>query len=299
MPNSNFMQIKKILLLLLILTVFSCKNKKQTEALQIVREWTGKEILIPDDVQCAVMGKDTTSSVCRTLMDAEYKVLLYVDSTGCSSCRLKLFLWETLISEADSLFQKKLSFLFFFQPKNRREFDFLFRKEQFNHPVFLDMNNSINRLNHFPPKTEYQCFLLDKNNKVQMIGNPSLSPQIWKLYKQVISGQTQEQEHRTPVTNVSVSSTEIKLNDLQKNKKSVATFTLKNIGNQPLSINSIDASCGCTKPVWDKSPVAPGKETSVTLEIQPEDAGFFHKTVQVYCNTEKGVITLVISGEVK
>jgi hypothetical protein len=281
----------------LILTVFSCKDKKQTEALRIVSEWTGKEILIPDDVQCIVRSRDTTSNVCRTLMDAEYKVLLYVDSIGCSSCRLKLSLWQTLISEADSLFQGKLSFLFFFQPKSRKEFNFLFLRERFSHPVFLDMNNSINRLNHFPQKTEYQCFLLDKNNKVQMIGNPSLSPQIWKLYKQVISGQIQE--HKTPVTNVSVSSTEIKLNDLQKNKKSVATFTLKNIGNQPLSINSIDASCGCTKPVWDKSPVAPGKETSVTLEIQPEDAGFFHKTVQVYCNTEKGVISLAISGEVK
>jgi hypothetical protein len=288
---------KKILWLLLILTIFACKDKRPTEALQIVREWTGKEILFPDDVQCVVTGKDTTPNACRTLIDAEYKVLLYVDSTGCSSCRLKLFLWETVISEADSLFQGKLSFLLFFQPKSKRDFDFLFRLKQFSYPVFLDMNNSINRLNHFPPKTEYQCFLLDKTNKVQAIGNPSLSPQVWKLYKQVISGQ--KQEHGTPVTNVSVSSTEIKLDDLQKDKKSVAVFTLKNIGNQPLSINNIDASCGCTKPYWDKNPIPPGKETSVTLEIQPEDAGFFHKTVRVYCNTEKGVISLVISGEVK
>jgi hypothetical protein len=81
-----------------------------------------------------------------------------------------------------------LGFIFFFQPKNKKAFDFLFRKEQFYHPVFLDLNNSINRLNHFPQKTEYQCFLLDKTNKVQMVGNPTLVPQIWALYKQVISG---------------------------------------------------------------------------------------------------------------
>ncbi|MDR1338697.1 MAG: DUF1573 domain-containing protein [Prevotellaceae bacterium] len=120
---------------------------------------------------------------------------------------------------------------------------------------------------------------------------------MWTLYKQVISGQAQERT--VPVTEVSVSSSEIKLFDLQKDKKSVATFTLKNTGNQPLLISSVNASCGCTKPSWDRRPVKPGKETSITLEIEPEEAGFFHKTVQVYCNTEKGVIQFVISGEVK
>jgi hypothetical protein len=130
-----------------------------------------------------------------------------------------------------------------------------------------------------------------------MIGNPTSSPKIWALYKQSISGQAQERA--APVTSVSMSSTEIKLDDLQKDKKSVATFTLKNIGNQPLLISSVNVSCGCTKPVWDKRPVKSGEETSVTIEIHPEDVGFFHKTVQVYCNTTEGVIPLVLTGEVR
>jgi hypothetical protein len=288
---------KKILFLFLILTIFACKDKRLAEIQQIVGEWVGKEIRIPDNVLCTIMGKDTVSDVCRALMEAEYKVLLYVDSSGCSSCRLKLFLWETFVSECDSLFGKKVSFLFFFQPKSKKELDILFWREQFNHPVFIDMENTINQLNRFPAKYEYQCVLLDKANKVQMIGNPTLSPKIWSLYKQVISGQ--KQERTVPVTSVSTPSTEIKLDNLQKDKKSMAMFTLKNTGNQPLVISSVNASCGCTKPVWDKHPITSGNETSITLEIQPEDAGFFHKTVQVYCNTEKGVITFDITGEVR
>jgi hypothetical protein len=288
---------KNKIVILLILFIFACKDKKLTEAQQIVSEWVGKEIRIPDNVLCTVMGKDTVSDTCHALIDGEYKVLLYVDSSGCSNCRLKLFQWETLMSESDSLFRGNVSFLFFFQPKSKKELRILFRQEKFKHPVFIDMKNEINRLNHFPAKPEYQCFLLDKTNKVQLIGNPASSPKIWALYKQVISGQAQE--HTVPVTSVSMSSTEIKLNDLQKDKKSVATFTLKNIGNQPLLISSVNVSCGCTKPVWDKHPVASGKETTITIEIHPEDVGFFHKTLQVYCNTEKRVIPLVLTGEVK
>lgn len=277
--------------------VFACKDKKLIEVQQIVNEWVGKEIHFPDNVRCTVKGKDTVSDACHALMDAEYKVLLYVDSSGCSSCRLKLSQWETLMSESDSLFRGRLSFLLFFQPKSKKELSILFRKEEFSYPVFIDMKNAINRLNHFPANPGYQCFLLDKTNKVQMIGNPSSSPKIWALYKQVISGQTQVRT--TPVTSVFMSSTEMKLDDLQKDKKSVATFTLKNIGDQPLLIYSVNASCGCTKPTWDKRPIRSGKETSITLEIQPEDVGFFHKTVQVHCNTEKEVITFAITGQVK
>jgi hypothetical protein len=288
---------KKILLLLLIFTVFACRDKRLTDAQRIVSEWVEKEIRIPDNILCTVMGKDTVSDACRSLLDAEYKVLIYVDSAGCSSCRLKLSQWEILMSESDSLFHENVSFLFFFQPKSRKELNILFRKEKFNYPVFIDMKNAVNRLNHFPSNQEYQCFLLDKNNKVQMIGNPTLFPKLWPLYKQVISGQAQERN--VPITDVSVSSSEIKLSDLHKDRKSMATFTLKNTGNQPLLISGVNASCGCTKPSWDRRPVKPGKETAITLEIEPEEAGFFHKTVQVHCNTEKGVIPFVISGEVK
>jgi hypothetical protein len=156
---------KKILLLFLILTIFACKDKKLTEAQQIVGEWAGKEIRFPDNILCAAMGKDTVWDACRALMEAEYKVLLYVDSSGCSSCRLKLSQWKTLMSESDSLFHGNVSFLFFFQPKSKKELSILFRDEKFKHPVFIDTKNAVNRLNHFPEKPEYQCFLLDKNNK--------------------------------------------------------------------------------------------------------------------------------------
>jgi hypothetical protein len=263
----------------------------------IVKEWTGKQIQFPDDFQCNIWGKDTVSTLCAGLTDAEYKILLYVDSVGCSSCRLKLFQWQQLIEESDSLFEGKLSFLLFFQPKNEKEMIFLFQRDRFDYPVFIDRNKTINRLNHFPEKPEYQCFLLDKNNKVRMIGNPALNPKIWELYKQTISGQAQTDE--IPITSVSVEQTEIEISDLQVEKKSRGVFKLKNTGNQALIIVRVDASCGCTVPSWEKKPIEPGEETEIKVEIQPEESGFFHKTIRVYGNVEKGAIPLSIKGLVE
>jgi hypothetical protein len=285
------------LLLFLILIVFACKDKKLTEATQIVGEWVGKEIRIPDNVQCAVLGRDTALSACSALTDAEYKVLLYVDSSGCSSCRLKLAQWESLIAEADSLFSGKLSFLLFFQPKNKNELAILFQQEKFYYPVFIDMKNAINRLNRFPEKPEYQCFLLDKDNKVQIIGNPASTPIMWDLYKHVISGQ--QQSNVTPVTSVSVEHPELEIKGMQAKKTSEISFTLKNTGTQPLVIRRVDASCGCTVPEWEKRPIALGESTEIKMKITPERREYFNKTVTVYCNTEKGQISLTLKGTVE
>jgi hypothetical protein len=289
---------KKILFLFFILPIFACKDTRLTEARQIVSEWVGKEILIPDNVRCVVLGKDTSINTCYTLMDAEYKVLLYVDSAGCSSCRLKLFQWEALIAEADSMFHGKLSFLLFFQPKSKKELSILFRKEEFNYPVFIDMKNAINRLNHFPKKSEYQCFLLDKTNRVQMIGNPASSPKLWNLYKQVILGH-QPQTNVMPTTSVSVEQSEIELKDLQISKTSETIFKLKNTGTHPLVIQMVNVSCGCTVPEWEKQPVAVGNSTEIKVKITPEKSEYFNKKITVHCNTEEGQISLIVKGAVK
>jgi hypothetical protein len=286
-------------ILILLAGFLSCKKDSRTIEIEtIVKEWTGKQIQFPEDISCNILGKDTVSGLCSDLFQKEYKILLYVDSSGCSNCRLKLFQWKQLIEEADSLFNGNLSFLLFFQPKSKKELGYLFRADQFDYPVFIDMNKAINHLNHFPYKPEYQCFLLDKNNKVLMIGNPSLNLKIWELYKQTILGQTQVNTIM-PITSVSIERAEIEINDLQVGKKSTGVFRLKNIGNQPLSIARVDASCGCTVPSWDKKPVESGAETEITVEIQPEESGFFHKTVQVYCNVEKSVISLSVKGMVE
>jgi hypothetical protein len=178
-----------MLLLLLAFSTVACKkNNRLAEAEKIVNEWLGREIKFPSDVRCCVLGKDTTATLCSELFDREFKVLLYVDSTGCSDCRLKLFLWKQMIAESDSLFHDRLSFLFYFQPKESEiPLTFLFDSYQFDYPVFVDMKNEIFKLNRFSQESQYQCFLLDRNDKIVSIGNPAYNEKVWDLYKSIIS----------------------------------------------------------------------------------------------------------------
>lgn len=77
------------------------------------------------------------------------------------------------------------------------------------------------------------------------------------------------------------------------------TFVIKNVGKAPLVIKNCTASCGCTTPVWTKTPIAPGKTGTVKVTYNPEDKpGSFAKSISVYSNATKFPLGLSIRGSV-
>ena len=288
---------KLFYLSLFILASFACScknNSRQKEIAKIVTEWTGKEILFPENIPCYVSGKDTLSELCNQYFQKEFKILMYVDSAGCSSCRLKLFEWQQLIQEADSLFQGKIGFLLFFQPKNEREMAYLFTRDRFDFPVFMDMKGTMNRLNRFPQAMEYQCFLLDKDNKVMMIGNPTLNPKIWELYKAQITGE--KQTGQVALTTAAVDKMVHEYGSIRKGSSKTAVFTINNTGDNPLVISHVSASCGCTNVKWEKRPVESGKTAAVSVDMVPDETGYFSKTIDIHCNIKDTPLKLTVNG---
>jgi hypothetical protein len=286
----------KFLLFLLSIIFFTlslttCKDKKIVEMESAMQEWMGRAIIFPDimPTMSHIRNKDTLKYV---VTGDKYKIVLYIDSIGCTKCKIGLQAWKAYIREVNS----EVDFLFYFHPKNEKELIFALKNELFNYPIYFDRNDELNKFNHFPTNPMLQCFLLDKNNKVLAIGNPANNPQIWMLYKEIISG---EVSNSPLLTTVETELTEIELKNLHQNKTSETVFTLKNTGTQPMIIQMVNTSCGCTVPEWEKQPVLTGKSTEIKVKITPEEKSYFSKTITVHCNTEEGRILLKISGMVE
>lgn len=287
---------KVCMIFFLVTGSVSCKkDAKKAEAEKIVTEWIGREIIFPTDIQCTYLGQDT---VCPD-RDASYKILLYTDSTGCTSCKLQLYKWNTFIEEVDSLIPGQVSFHFYFQPKDEKELKFLLRRDHFKQAVYMDRGNKLYEANKLPDNMSHQCFLLDKDNKVLLIGNPTLNPQIWDLYKQIIMGEENTEQEDILYSTVEVEQAEIELQDTQMHETATGIFILKNTGDVPLLIKDISASCGCTIPEWDKRPIKPGEKTEIKVKVTPDNAGYLRKTVTVFCNTKRGTIPLTVKSMVK
>jgi len=76
-------------------------------------------------------------------------------------------------------------------------------------------------------------------------------------------------------------------------------FHFKNTGNEPLILQRVISSCGCTTPTWSKDPVPPGGDGFVRVVYNPRNRpNQFHKSVTIYTNAKSTPVVLRISGNV-
>ena len=180
-----------IYLILFTVLAISCQTKRD-KVEKVIKEWQGKEILIPDvNFAYNVLGRDTILGT--DLWDKPYKILTYIDSIGCSACQMEIPLWMELMDSC-KLQQLDVSFIFVIHSDDFIKLGHDVQIFGFDHPIIYDYQNSFDKINHFPPPP-YRSFLLDKDNKVQLIGLPIKNPKMWELYKKTIT-QSQETSSR-------------------------------------------------------------------------------------------------------
>ena len=282
---------KPLDLIILLLTIFlsACQDKQKEIITLLVKEWQGKQILFPENMVFTRFASDTTNFVIPT---SDYKVLVFVDSIGCTSCKLQLSRWKEFIRYTDSISQKNIPFLFFFQFDDQWEIHSLLIRENFDKPICLDRSDSLNQLNHYPKDIRFQVFLLDKNNKVVVIGNPVHNPNVKELYLEEIS----RKQPVAPIqTTVKVEKESLLLETIPLGKSKDTLFTLVNTGDQPLVIIDVTTTCGCAQTLFDKHPVQPGESLHIKVGVTPENKGLFDETITVKCNTNQ-LIKLNIRG---
>lgn len=273
------------LFLFIVLPIFfSCKNErkeKEQQLAQLVSEWKGKQIVFPENI---VFTRYLTDTIDYQLSPSEYKVLVYVDSVGCTSCKLKLDKWKEFIAYTDSVVQGRVPFLFFFHPRDTKEIGNLLRIEGFARPVCIDMNDRLNQLNQFPNDITFQTFLLNKHNEVVVLGNPIHNAAVKDLYLKQMTGKDSPNKNM-PRTTAEATQTEIDFGVLDKAETQETTIEIKNTGSHPLVIADISTTCNCTATTYDKRPVKPGEILRVGIKMTPKDPGFFDKVVVITYNS--------------
>ena len=281
-----------VTLIMCVWVLTSCQESREEAMYRLVNEWNGKEIKFPSRSVFTIQGKDTVDF---DFGNADYKVITYIDSVGCTSCKLQLPRWKKFVAEVDSLTNGSVPFLFYFHPKDMKELRYLTRRDDFTYPVCFDERDGLNRLNQFPTDMTFQTFLLDKDNKVVAMGNPVHNPKVKELYLDLITG-GRSSNSSGQITQVSVDQTELDFGNFPKEEKQERSFVLTNTDKGLLVIQDITTSCGCTKVEYSKEPVRSGGVLEVKVIYEAENAEHFRKTVTVYCNTKDSPLRLTVKG---
>ncbi len=278
----------------------SCSNlEKKRQVVSAIEQWIGKELLYPNSTIFTIQGVDTLDNA--FLEEYSYTIVSYVDSIGCTSCKLQLNRWNIFMQEVDSISKKKVNLNFIFHPKNVQEIINILKVNAFKHPVWIDINDSFNKLNHLSSNMSFQTFLLDKDNKVVSIGNPIYNPQVKELYLNIIQGKQLGRENKSKhiITKVSIDRSSVSMGSFDWQEEQKSAFTLKNTGDKPLVIQDVTTSCGCTTVAYSKEPLQLGGATTLEVVYKAERPEHFDKTITLYCNTDNSPLTLKISGDAK
>ena len=84
---------------------------------------------------------------------------------------------------------------------------------------------------------------------------------------------------------------------IQQGKPVTHIFEVVNTGKEPLQIENVQASCGCTTPEWSHDPIAPGATKKITIGYNAATKGEFEKLITIFYNSGKTKL-LYIKGDV-
>ncbi len=83
----------------------------------------------------------------------------------------------------------------------------------------------------------------------------------------------------------------------QEHPKTFA-FRFKNIDTQPILLQTVRTSCGCTAATWTETPIAPGETGEIEVEYDAYQRGEFQKKIRVFFDRQRKPEILWIRGEV-
>ena len=274
-----------IIIALAVLSVSSCKKSARDVYAVAVEEWIGKEILFPDSMM-TVTGEMIAPPT------ADFTIVSYYDSTGCTGCRMKLPFWNEFMNKVDSAKGvNSVELIMVVATDNLKELKHLVKLNSFSGNMVYDPDDSFNRLNSFPGIAELQAFLLDHNHRVIAMGDPVVTGGVGKLYLSKIGDDHTDGQDISQKEEVY----EFDFGKVSSGEKVSHIYKLHNESADTLKLRDIITSCECTSGSISTRIIPPGSGYDLTAEFQDTVPGEFFRTISILFE-QKPDIQFELSG---
>jgi hypothetical protein len=172
-------------LLIVALGLVSCKSYRLERKIEAFMQ---HPIVVPQDIR--QIPSEVNDSLVLDLEGKIVRLIVYVDSVECSSCKVgHMHQYDEIIDYQKTVGDQYLPLFIFNPPKHINE-EFLrhLRLSYFDYPILLDSVGAFARANpQIPTDERLHTFLLDRDGKVVLVGDPSRNPELWELYKKTIT----------------------------------------------------------------------------------------------------------------
>ena len=118
---------------------------------------------------------------------------------------------------------------------------------------------------------------------------------------EILDGPVIKNVEKAPLTSMKFDKMKHDFGNVKADTDNKTYFTVTNTGNNPLIIESVKASCGCTTPSKPEKPIMPGKSDKIEVVFHPKENQLKEqkKTVRVVANTTPGELVLNVRAFVE
>ena len=100
-----------------------------------------------------------------------------------------------------------------------------------------------------------------------------------------------------PVETLQLKEAKYDFGKIQQHRPVTHSFEIVNKGKEPIKLDNVQASCGCTTPEWSREPIGPGGTTVIKVGYNAATEGPFSKNITIQYNGTQ-TATIIISGTV-
>ena len=231
------------------------------------------------------------------LLNYDYKIVTFVDSSNCTACSMKLARWKEISADLKTKDDVDVEIITIVRNQNPSEVISLLEQQNYLMPVAIDSTGIFMQANKLPADADLHTFLLDEDNRIVAIGNPSTNPKIKELYYDIIG----QSAYCTSVDSPRLCVKPVKaLGLMHPGQKVSNTFLLHNNSDKTMTIQSLSPSCDCVTVDTSSKTLAPGELANVTVTVSADStSSAFRRFVNVYYNEKDNPERLTLYGYVK
>ena len=276
----------RLLSVILLSSLLSACGSRLSHEREMLSQLVGKEIIIPENLTFSVMDREVDID----FGDADFTIITYIDSAGCTPCKMKLPIWDNVINEFKANDSVTVDFVMIIDAPKTKKIDFVLRRDDFGHPVCMDSLGVFIAANSLPEDEAYHTLLLDSDRKIIAVGNPAINPKIREVYRQAITGNPKPKPRMcTPAA--------MALGAVTPGDTIERQFQIVNSTDTTLTVQEIVASCDCTSAVLSTDLIPSGSEAVVPVKlIADSTAGAFSRYVNVFFNERNNPERLTLHG---
>ena len=176
-------------IIMMLTFVFLCSCNNNDRLIKEIQELSGCEITFPDGY-VSLSSNDSLSV--DSLLTKDIKVVSYIDNLPCTSCGVRmLHAWIDEVKEIDS----EVAYVIVVQTQEK---DVLFENidsMRLPCPLMYYDTSVFGEVNKLDVLARNKTFLLNKENKIVLVGEPFGNEKLTQLYKKTIVSLKEEYAH--------------------------------------------------------------------------------------------------------